>query len=114
MRVHDPGKQALAANQQTNVSEQPASFRCQNSNFVSYLIAANLLRYLSAEMVPGTRTVVFLLHDPQCRGPELLRQFNAGVAESVNARTLYEVRGFLLGEAKKTLTAAGVRDEKAR
>lgn len=114
MRVHDPGKQALLANQQEPVPEKPAPFRCQNSNFVSYLVAANLLRYLSAELVPGTRTVVFLLHDPQCRGPELLRQFNAGVAEPVNARVLYEVRGFLLGEAKKVLTAAGVRDEKTR
>lgn len=114
MRVHDLGKQALAANQQEAVSKQPAPFRCQNSNFVSYLVAANLLRYLSAERVPGTRTVVYLLHDPQCRGPELLRQFNAGVAESVNARTLYEVRGFLLGEAKRVLEAAGVQGEKAR
>jgi hypothetical protein len=114
MRVHDLGQQALAANQQQPFPEQPAPFRCHNSNFVSYLVAANLLRYLSAELVHGTRIVVYLLHDPQCRGPELLRQFNAGVAEPVNARTLYEVRGFLLGEAKRVLTAAGVRDEKAR
>jgi hypothetical protein len=114
MRVHDKGKRALAANQHGPYPEQPAPFRCHNANFVSYLVAANLLRYLSAELVPGTRTVMFLLHDPQCRGPELLRQFNSGVAESVNARTLYEVRGFLLGEAKNVLTAAGVCDDKAR
>ena len=114
MRVHDQGRQALAANQQSPAPENSAPFRCQNSNFVSYLIAANLLRYLSAELIPGTRTVVFLLHDPLCRGPELLRQFNAGVAESVNARTLYEVRGFLLSEAKRVLAAAGVRDEQTR
>lgn len=108
MRVHDLGKQAVAANQQSPTPETPNPFRCQNSNFVSYLVAANLLRYLSAELVPGTRTVVFLLHDPQCRGPELQRLFNAGVAEPVNARVLYEVRGFLLGEAKRVLEAAGV------
>lgn len=114
MRVHDLGQQAVAVNQQSPLPEQTAPFRCHNSNFVSYLIAANLLRYLSAELVPGTKTVVFVLHDPQCRGPELMRQFNAGVAEPVNARTLYEVRGFLLGEAKRVLQAAGVCNEKAR
>lgn len=114
MRVHDLGKQALAANQQEPIPETPAPFRSQNTNIVSYLIAANLLRYLNTELVPDTRTVVFVLHDPQCRGPELVRQFNAGVAEPINARTLYEVRGFLLGEAKRVLDAAGVRNEKAR
>lgn len=114
MRVKDLGKEALATNQQEPAPAQPAPYRSQNSNFVSYLIAANLLRYLSAELVPGTSAVEFLLDDPQCRGPELLRQFNAGVAEAVNARTLYEVRGFLLGEAKRVLKAAGVRNEKAR
>src|SRR5262249_1783485 len=104
MRVRDVSKQADSSDQHQPNPKSPAPFRCQNSNFVSYLIAANLLRYLSAELVPGTRTVVFLLHDPQCRGPEFLRQFNSGVAESVNARTLYEVRGFLLGEASSGLS----------
>jgi len=104
----------VGTHQQEPLTQQPATFRSQNSNLVSYLITANLLRYLSAELVPGTKNVVFVLDDPQCRGPELMRQFNSGVAESVNARTLFEVRGFLLGEAKKVLTAAGVRDEKAR
>jgi len=107
MRVHDPGKQALAANQQEPTLEKPAPFRCQNSNFVSYLVAANLLRYLSAEIVPGTRTVVFLLHDPQCRGPELMRQFNAGVAEPLNARVLYEVRRFPVGRSEESVGRGG-------
>lgn len=114
MRVHEPGRQALAVNQQPPAPDSPTPFRCHNSNFASYLIAANLLRYLRAELVPDTRMVAFLLDDPKHRGEELLRQFNAGVAELVNARTLYEVRGFLLGEAKKVLETAGVRDEKGR
>jgi hypothetical protein len=85
----------------------PPLYRCQNSNFGSYLIAANLLRYHGAELAPNGRDVDFLFYDPAARGPDLLRRFNAGAAEPVNARVLYEVRGYLLSEVKRVQAEAG-------
>lgn len=76
-------------------------YRCQNTNFGSYLIAANLLRYQGAELAANGKDVDLLFYDPHSRGPDLLRRFNAGAAEPVNARVLYEVRGYLLSEVKR-------------
>jgi hypothetical protein len=96
--------------QQLDKIDQPTLlYRCQNSNFGSYLIAANLLRYQGAQLASNGRDVEFLFYDPDARGPDLLRRFNAGAAEPVNARVLYEVRGYLLSEVKRV--QAGVGDD---
>ncbi len=76
-------------------------YACQNSNFGSYLIAANVLHYAGAQWAPNGRDVDLLFYDPDTRGPDLLRRFNAGAVEPVNARILYEVRGYLLSEVKR-------------
>jgi len=103
--------EAVLKNLPTEKPEQPVEspplYRCQNSNFGSYLIAANLLRYHGAELAPNGRDVDFLFYDPAARGPDLLRRFNAGAAEPVNARVLYEVRGYLLSEVKRVQAEAG-------
>jgi hypothetical protein len=92
-------------------AEQPVEltqlYRCPHTFFASYLIAANLLRYLYAEMAPNGKDVELVFYDPDDRGPDLLRRYNAGAAELVNARVLYEVRGYLLTEVKQ-VQAAGV------
>lgn len=90
-----------------NLQEPLPLYRCQNSNFGSYLIAANLLRYQGAELAPNGRDVDFLFYDPDARGPDLLRRFNAGAAEPVNARVLYEVCGYLLSEVKRVQAEVG-------
>ena len=76
-------------------------YPCRNTNFGAYLIAANLLRYKCAELASNGKDVDLLFYDPDARGPALLHRYNAGAAELVNARTLYEVRGFLLSEVTK-------------
>jgi hypothetical protein len=92
----------------TEKSNQPTPlYRCQNSNFGSYLIAANLLRYHGSQLAPNGRDVDFLFYDPNGRGPDLLRRFNAGAADPVNARVLYEVRGYLLSEVKRVQAGVG-------
>jgi hypothetical protein len=82
-------------------------YRSQNTHFGSYLIAANLLRYKGAELAPNGHDAELLFYDPDERGLDLLRRYNAGAAELVNARVLYEVRGYLLSEVKRL--QAGVR-----
>jgi hypothetical protein len=89
-------------------------YRCPHTFFASYLIAANLLRYLHAEMAPNGKDVELVFYDPDDRGPDLLRRYNAGAAELVNARVLYEVRGYLLTEVKQVQAARvgnGTRQE---
>ena len=76
-------------------------YRCQNTNFGAYLVAANLVRYKDAQLAPNGEDAELLFYDPDARGPDLLRRYNAGAAEFVNARVLYEVRGFLLSEIKR-------------
>jgi hypothetical protein len=82
-------------------------YRNQNSNFGAYLISANLLRFKGAELSANGREVDFVFYDPEQRGPELLRRYQAGAAEFVNARTLYEVRGYLIGEIKRLQVGVG-------
>jgi hypothetical protein len=102
MRAHSDLK-AILDNLKTPKPEQSTvpPYRCQNTNFGSYLIVANLLHYEGAEFAANGKDVDLLFCDPQARGPDLLRRFNAGVAEPVNARVLYEVRGYLLSEVKR-------------
>lgn len=76
-------------------------YSCRNANFGAYLLTANLLRYKCAQLTPNGEDVDLLFYDPDRRGPDLLRRYNAGAAELVNARVLYEVRGFLLSEVKQ-------------
>jgi hypothetical protein len=82
-------------------------YRCQNTNFGAYLISANLLRYAGAQLAPNGRDVDLLFYDPDARGPDLLRRYNAGAAELVNARVLYEVRGYLISEVKRLQAGVG-------
>ncbi len=102
---------AIARNEISKPAEPPPSdtplYRNPNSNFGAYLISANLLRFKGAELAANGRDVDFVFYDPEARGPDLLLRYNAGAAELVNARTLYEVRGYLLGQVKK-VQAAGV------
>lgn len=76
-------------------------YRCQSTNFGAYLITANLLRYTGAQLAPNGHDVELCFHDPEAQAPDLLRRYNAGAAELVNARTLYEVRGYLISEVKR-------------
>jgi len=103
MSMRSPELRSLLESQKGQPIEHSTlpPYRCQNSNFGSYLIAANALRYLGAELAPCGRVVDFLFYDPDTRGPDLLRRFNAGAVEPVNARVLYEVRGYLLSEVKR-------------
>jgi len=84
-------------------------YRCQNSNFGSYLIAANELQYAGAQLASNGRDVDLLFYDSDARGPDLLRRFNAGAVQPVNARVLYEVRGYLLSEVKRVQGGADAR-----
>jgi hypothetical protein len=80
---------------------------CQNTNFGAYLITANLLRYEGAQLASNGRDVELRFYDPDARGPDLLRRYNAGAAELVNARALYEVRGYLISEVKRLQAGVG-------
>ena len=82
-------------------SNSSSLYPCRNANFGAYLIAANLLRYKCTALASDRTDVDFLFYDPDARGPGLLQRYNAGAAELVNARVLYEVRGFLISEAKQ-------------
>lgn len=83
-------------------------FRVQNTNFGAYLLAANKLRFKAAELAPNSTVVELIFFDPDGLGEDLLRRFNVGAVELVNARTLFETRGYLLSEIKRVQTAAGV------
>jgi hypothetical protein len=87
-------------------------FRVQNTNFGAYLLAANKLRFKNAELASNSTVVELVFFDPDDLGPDLLRRFNVGAVELVNARTLFETRGYLLSEIKRVQTVAGVGDAK--
>jgi hypothetical protein len=87
-------------------------FRVQNTNFGAYLLAANKLRFKGAELAPESTVVELTFFDPDDLGPDLLRRFNVGAVELVNARTLFETRGYLMSEIKRVQTAAGVDNAK--
>lgn len=87
--------------EQPEFTASPLYFRSRSSYFSAYLIAANLLRYTRTELAPDGKDVDFVFHDPAGRGPDLWRRYNAGAGEPVNARTLYEVRGYLLFEVRR-------------
>jgi hypothetical protein len=84
-------------------------FRCTHLNFASYVLSADLLRYDAAELAPNGRDIEFRFYDPDARGPDLLRRYTSGAAELVNARTLYEMRGYLVSEVKRIQASAGVQ-----
>lgn len=102
-----PAVRALLEQLKTQPSENTPLYRCQNSNFGSYLIASATLRYAGAQLAPNGRDVDFLFYDPDTRGPDLLRRFNAGAVEPTNARVLLEVRGYLLSEVKRVQAGVG-------
>lgn len=88
-------------------------YRCPNSSFGAYLLAANVLRYIGAQLsATSRRDVEFLFYDPDERGPGLLRRFNSGAVGPVNPRILLEVRGFLVSEARRVQMPVGVKSEK--
>ncbi len=100
--THEGNAIVARLKQRSLPTESPTPlYRCQNTNFGAYLIAANLLRYEGVERASNGRDVELLFYDPDLRGPDLLRRYNAGAAELVNARVLYEVRGYLLSEVKR-------------
>jgi hypothetical protein len=104
MRVHPDVRAVLQAIKATT-PPTPSEFlyHTQNTNFGAYLIAANRLRYRGARLAANQADVDLLFDDPQCEGPDLLRRFNVGAIEQVNARVLFETRGYLLSEVKRTL-----------
>jgi hypothetical protein len=106
-----PNRTDGVTNLRTQITAHPTDtdvplYRCQNTNFGAYLVVANLLRYKDAQLAPNGEDVELLFYDPDARGPDLLRRYNAGAAEFVNARVLYEVRGYLLSEIKRVQGAA--------
>jgi len=113
--MESPADPKALAKALRHVNQQPESnntpvYSCQNTNFGAYLIAANLLRFKAAQLAPNGWDVELLFYDPDARGPDLLRRYNAGAAELVNARVLYEVRGYLISEVKRL--QAGVERDK--
>jgi hypothetical protein len=101
MSMRAPEVRAILERQKLEQSPETPLYPCQNANFGSYLLTANQLRYKGAQLAPNGRDVEFLFYDPDARGPDLLCRFNAGAVEPVNARILYEVRGYLLSEVKR-------------
>jgi hypothetical protein len=89
-----------------STNPEPHFFSTPNTNLCAYLIAANRLLYCGARLAAGGANVDLLFHDPHCDGPNLLRRFNAGAVEQVNARVLFETRGYLLSEVKRTLAVS--------
>jgi hypothetical protein len=85
-------------------------YRTQNTNFGSYLLAAEKLRFKGAEPAADGTGVELVFFDPDDQGPDLQRRFNVGAVDSVNARVLFETRGYLLGEVKRV--QAGVQSAK--
>ena len=82
-------------------STQELLYRVQNTNFGAYLLAANKLRLKGAELAANSTVVELVFFDPEDFGPDLLRRFNVGAVELVNARTLFETRGYLMSEVKR-------------
>jgi hypothetical protein len=94
----------------TSPPKSPNSlFQTQNSNFSAYLTAAGLLDYAGAGLASNTKDLDFLFHE--AKGSDLLRRFNAGAVEAVNARVLFEVRGYLLAEIKRTQAVGAAHAE---
>lgn len=114
MRVHSD-VQAVLKTIKANPPDPPTDsfFSTQNTNFAAYLMAANELRFYIARMAANGADVDLLFHDPHGSGPDLLRRFNVGAVEPVNARVLFEVRGYLLSEVKRAMRVE-VGDAKAR
>ena len=84
----------------------PPLYRCQKSNFGSYLIAANLLRYHGAELAPNGRDVDFLFYDP----PEVLTccaGLMLGPQNLLMRGFCMKYAGYLLSEVKRVQAEAG-------
>ena len=107
-RVNESGRVLAGLRSQVPTDPVPTPlYRCQNTNFGAYLITANLLRYEGAQLSSNGYDVELRFYDPDARGPDLLRRYNAGAAELVNARVLYEVRGYLISEVKRLQAGVG-------
>jgi hypothetical protein len=76
-------------------------YRTQNTNFGSYILAAEKLRFRGAEPSADSTGVELVFFDPEGIGPDLQRRFNVGAVDSVNARVLFETRGYLMAEVKR-------------
>ena len=87
-------------------------FRSQNVNFTAYALAANLLRFSHAEINPNGRAVDFILVDGDKLGAEAVRRYNAGLVSMVNPRVLYEIRSFLIDEARRVQAEANRAEAK--
>ena len=82
------------------MEDQPL-YASSNTAFCAYVLAAGLLRYARAALSPDGRQVEFAFADPRGDGPELLRNWNAGIVQLVNPRVLLESRNKLVDEVKR-------------
>ena len=87
-------------------------FRVQSTNCAAYILAAEKLRFRGAEPAADGTGVEFVFFDPEGIGLDIERRFNVGAVDSVNARVLFETRGYLMSEVKRVL--AGVRGDQRR
>jgi hypothetical protein len=94
------------------VDSDAPTFRTVNSGFAAAALTADLMSYIDAEPSENGRDVVFILSDPETRGPELLREFTAGIFTRVHPRLFLEVKGFLQGEVRRIKNNEGASDDK--
>jgi hypothetical protein len=75
------------------------SFSTNNTQLAAYIIAANLLHYLRAEL--REQRVEFLFDDPQDIGKDIQRSWVTGLVSLVNPKVLLETRNKLIDEIKR-------------
>jgi hypothetical protein len=82
-------------------------FRVANLNFATFLLVANKLQDLRAELSPTNSTLAELVFlDPDDVGPDLLRRFGVGAVEPINPKVLFEARGYLVSEMRRVQNKA--------
>lgn len=76
-------------------------FRTQSTSLAASIVAADLLNYSHAE--PHSTGVVFCFRDPDSKGDDLKRRFEAGMFPRVEPKVLFSARGFLVEEMNRLL-----------
>jgi hypothetical protein len=72
-------------------------FSTSSTQFAAYIVAANLLQYLCAELRKNSQ-VMFLFLDPHGHGNDIYHNWHFGVVNLVDPKVLFNARNKLVNE----------------
>lgn len=108
-------KVSLAAASANPEPPTDSLYICRSTNFAAYLLTTSLLAYHGARLAPNNWDVHICFSDPEHKATELFKRYNNGTAELVDPHSLFQIRGFLIGEIRRIqgeVAGAGVDDAK--